>query len=130
MANDPVFPPDVPLGHHIGLGLRGLCPKCGRGRLFESYLKVADRCTVCGLDFSGHDTGDGPVVPVMLVVGGLIVGLALWLELAYAPSLWVHIALWIPLTIGLSLIVLPMMKGVNIALQHRYRTTQGGTEQD
>ena len=101
MNDDPAISPDVPLGHHIKAGLRGLCPKCGQGNLFYKYLKVADRCMVCGLDFSGHDTGDGPVVPVMLVVGGLITGLALWLEVAYAPALWVHVVVWVPFTIGL-----------------------------
>ncbi|HJO75221.1 MAG TPA: DUF983 domain-containing protein, partial [Rhodospirillales bacterium] len=78
-------PPISPLG----AGLRGRCPRCGDGRLFESYLKITERCDNCGLGFGGHDVGDGPVVPAIMVLGGIIVGLALWVELAYQPALWV-----------------------------------------
>ena len=53
-------------------GIRGRCPRCGEGRLFKGYLKVADTCGACGMSFQGHDTGDGPVVPVLLIIGGII----------------------------------------------------------
>ncbi len=68
------------------------------------------------------------MVPIMLVVGGLVVGMALWLELAFEPPLWLHAVVWIPCITGLVLAVLPMTKGVNIALQHRYRSTDENIE--
>lgn len=119
--------PDQPPGlwFHVGLGLRTRCPRCGQSKLFHGYLKVVDQCAACGLDFSGHDVGDGPVVPLTLLIGAIVVGLALWLELTFEPALWVHAVLWIPTIIGLVLVMLPIAKGVNIALQHRYRTTEG-----
>lgn len=95
--------------------------------MFQKYLKVADRCSVCGLNLSGHDTGDGPVVPLMLVIGGMIVGLALWLERAYEPPLWLHAVIWLPAVTLMTLVALPPLKGVNIALQHRYRSTEEDT---
>jgi len=120
-------PAEFKTGQVIRLGIRGRCPRCGQGKLFNGYLKVADRCTVCDLNFLGHDTGDGPVVPLMLVIGGVVVGLALWLELSYAPPLWVHAVIWLPVVTLLTLGALPALKGVNIALQHRYRSTEEET---
>ncbi len=116
-------PPISPLG----AGLRGRCPRCGDGRLFESYLKITERCDNCGLGFGGHDVGDGPVVPAIMVLGGIIVGLALWVELAYQPALWVHAVLWTPLTIGGTLATLPLLKGLSVALQFKFRSTEKET---
>jgi uncharacterized protein (DUF983 family) len=33
-----------------------------------------------------------------MVIGALVVGLALWVQLAFDPPFWVHIVLWVPLT--------------------------------
>ncbi|MBI1986355.1 MAG: DUF983 domain-containing protein [Rhodospirillales bacterium] len=108
----------------IRFGVSGRCPRCGVGRLFTSYLKVTERCNVCGLGFAGHDVGDGPVVPAILVIGGIIVGLAWMMEVTFQPPLWVHAALWGPLTLGLSLGMLPLLKGLSVALQFRLRSTE------
>jgi len=58
------------------------CPRCGRGALFKGFLTVADRCTACDLDLSEVDSGDGPAVFLIFILGftvvpGLVVGLAL-----------------------------------------------------
>lgn len=49
---------------------------------------VRPSCEACGLDFSFADSADGPAFFAMSIVGILIVGLALWVEFAYTPSLW------------------------------------------
>ncbi len=108
----------------IRSGLRGRCPRCGEGRLFRGYLKITDQCEACGLGFAGHDVGDGPVVPAIMVLGGVIVGLALMVERAYAPPLWLHAVLWMPLTVGGTLGILPLLKGLSVALQFRFRSTE------
>jgi len=113
-----------PTGAILKAGILGRCPRCGEGRLFQGYLKIVDRCDACGLGLAGHDVGDGPVVPAIMVLGGVIVGLALWVEVTFAPSLWVHAALWAPLTLGGTLAVLPPLKGLSVALQFRFRSTE------
>ena len=102
----------------------GRCPRCGEGRLFAKYLKFVDKCPVCGLGFQGHDVGDGPVVPALLIIGGIVVGLALWVEVAYEPPVWVHLLLWLPLGTGLTLGILPLLKGMAVGLQYKYRSTE------
>ncbi len=72
----------------------GCCPRCGRGHLFAGFLAVAEACDYCGLKLGGHDAADGPAVFIMLIVGFIVAGLALWLELAFQPPTWVHMVIW------------------------------------
>lgn len=95
----------------------GRCPNCGEGHLFRAFLKVADRCEVCGEEFHHHRADDFPAYLVIVIVGHIVVPLVLHVETAYAPAYWVHAALWLPLTIGLSLALLQPVKGAVVALQ-------------
>jgi len=106
-------------------GMRGRCPRCGEGRLFKGFLDVAPRCEACGLDLSFADSGDGPAVFIMMIVGFIVVGLALFVEFTFSPPYWVHAVLWIPLVIGLSLGLLRPLKGFLIAQQYKHRAESG-----
>jgi uncharacterized protein (DUF983 family) len=119
--NNDTRPPVEP----IAAGLKGGCPRCGQGRLFSGFLTVARQCDVCGLDYSFADAGDGPAVFVILIVGFIVVGLALWMEVSVGPPLWVHFLLWIPLTFVLSLTALRLIKGVLITLQYANKASEG-----
>src|SRR5215475_10057012 len=99
MTSDPRISP-------IAAGLRSRCPRCGKGALFQGFLSVRDRCPVCGLDYSFADSGDGPAVFIMLIVGFIVTGAALIVEVVFQPPYWVHALLWIPLGVGLSLAIL------------------------
>lgn len=116
---------DWPAVDPFSVGLRGRCPRCGEGRLFAGYLSVRPRCGICGLDNAFADSGDGPAVFVMLGMGFVVVGLALWAEVNYAPPLWLHLVLWIPLAVVLCLTALRLAKGVLIALQYRNKAAEG-----
>ncbi len=107
-------------------GLFCRCPRCGEGKLFRSFLKVAERCASCGLDLGKEDSGDGPAVFVMFITGPVVVGLALWTEITFHPPYWLHFVLWIPTVLGLSLAVLQPLKALLIALQYRHRAGEGG----
>ena len=110
-------------------GLLGRCPRCGRGRLFSGFLAVGESCENCGLDYAFADAGDGPAVFVILIVGFIVVGLALWLEVTASPPLWLHFLLWIPLTLVLSLAALRVAKGLLIVLQYRNKAAEGRLEE-
>lgn len=102
-------------------GARGRCPACSQGALFEGFLRVARTCSACGRDLSANDSGDGPAVFVILVVGFIAVFGALITEVLYQPPVWVPLAIWIPLAAGLSLALLRPMKGLMIAAHLRHR---------
>lgn len=109
-------------------GFLSRCPRCGRGRLFAGYLRVAERCEACAFELRRHDSGDGPAVFVMFLVGGVVVALALWLELAFEPPYWLHVALWVPLIVVGSLVLLRPAKAILIALQYRHKAAGFGAE--
>jgi uncharacterized protein (DUF983 family) len=109
----------------VWAGLRCRCPRCDEGRLFSSYLKVAPKCTHCGLDYSAVDSADGPAVFIMLIVGFIVTFAALIVEIKIQPPLWVHAVLWIPLILGLSLGLLQPFKGIFVAIQLRHDAREG-----
>jgi uncharacterized protein (DUF983 family) len=109
----------------IGRGLRGRCPACGKGRLFQGFLALRPRCENCGLDFSFADAGDGPAVFVILIGGAIVVFAALMTEVAYQPPYWVHAALWLPLILIVTLLPLRLIKGLLIALQYHHKAAEG-----
>ena len=86
---------------------------------------MKDRCTNCGLDYAFADSGDGPAVFVIMIIGFVVVGLALWMEVTLSPPLWVHFLIWIPLALVLCLGSLRPLKGLMIALQYRNSARQG-----
>lgn len=112
----------------IAAGLACKCPRCGRGALFDGYLTVARACSVCGLDLQKADSGDGPAVFIIFILGFLIVPLALLFESLVEPPLWVHLLLWPPVVLGGALALLRPMKGLLIALQYHHRASDSGTE--
>lgn len=103
--------------------LFGLCPRCGARTLFDGIARFAPRCRACGLDFAQFNVGDGPAAFLILIVGGLVVGLAAWLEVAVSPPWWVHVILWLPLSLGLTLAGLRLAKAALI--QSEYRNSAG-----
>jgi uncharacterized protein (DUF983 family) len=121
-----IWPPVEP----IRAGLAGRCPRCGEGRLFSGFFSVGERCGACGLDYSYADAGDGPAVFVILIIGFIVVGLALWLEVSYSPPLWVHFLLWIPLVLVLTLTALRLIKGVLLTLQYRNKAAEGRLDRE
>lgn len=120
------YPPVDP----VSAGLKGRCPRCGEGKLFNGFLSVGDNCANCRLDYSYADAGDGPAVFVILIIGFVVVGLALWMEVTVNPPLWVHFLLWIPLTIVLGLVSLRLIKGVLLTLQYSNKAVEGRLDRE
>jgi len=102
-------------------GFRGRCPRCGQGKLFRAYLKVANNCPVCGLDFTPHRADDLPAYLVIVIVGHLVVPTALWIETDYSPPVWLQLSIYLPLTLVLSLLLLQPVKGAVVGLQWALR---------
>lgn len=118
------YPPLSPMQ----TGMAGRCPRCGEGKLFDGFLAIRETCPVCGLDFRFIDSGDGPAVFVILIVGFLVVGLALLMEVLWQPPLWLDLIILGPLTLGLSLGMIRPLKGVMIAQQYQTKAAEGRHE--
>jgi uncharacterized protein (DUF983 family) len=89
--------------------------------MFWHYLKVADRCPRCGEELHHHRADDAPPYFTIVIVDHVVVSLVLAVEIAYHPPLWVHAALWLPLTVALALLILPPVKGALVGLQWALR---------
>jgi len=109
----------------LAAGLGGLCPRCGARTLFEGPIKFAPRCRACGLDFAAFNVGDGPAAFLILIIGAVVVGLALWLELAVGPPVWVHVLIWPIVTLALVVGSLRVGKGMLITLEYRNAAREG-----
>jgi uncharacterized protein (DUF983 family) len=96
-------------------GLRQRCPRCGQGALYRRYLKINPVCSHCGLELESYRADDAPAYFTIAIVGHLVVPSLLVLEQLVQPATWVHLALWMPLTLILSLVLLPLIKGAVMA---------------
>jgi uncharacterized protein (DUF983 family) len=105
------------VGRAIWNGMKLRCPHCGKGHLFRSYLKVADKCEVCGEELFHHRADDMPPYIAILIVGHLIIGLMLELELHASIEPWVYLVTLVPAALILPLIMLPSIKGAIVGLQ-------------
>ncbi len=98
-------------------GARLRCPACGSGRLFRAFLKVAETCPVCSEALHHHRADDAPPYFTIFIVGHVVLAGVLMLERWAAPPQWLHLAIWLPLTVVLSLALLPSIKGCLVGLQ-------------
>nr|WP_232366673.1 DUF983 domain-containing protein [Alteripontixanthobacter muriae] len=104
----------------------GQCPRCEERTLFDGIIRFADRCRACQLDLSRFNVGDGPAAFLTLVIGGLMVGLAMWLEIAVQPPFIVHVILWVPLTIIAILGGLRFSKAALLRAEYRQSAGEAG----
>lgn len=107
----------------LSTGLRGRCPRCGRGHMFSGVLKMQPQCEVCGLDYA--DPGDGGAVFVILLGNILILAGALWVEFTFSPPWWVHVLLWIPASLIVSTVFSRLAKGLLVASQFVNKAEEG-----
>lgn len=106
-------------------GLKGRCPRCGKGPLFKAGLTLREACPACGQSYAFADSGDGPAVFAILILGFIVLAAALWVEFRLLPPWWVHALLWGLLTPLLAYVLLRVLKATLIALQFKYKA-QGG----
>ena len=109
----------------IRAALFGLCPNCGQKTLFGNVTQFADHCRACGLDYSNYNVGDGPAAFLTLFVGVVVLGLALFVEFAFYPPMWVHLLLWVPVTSLMVIGTLRFSKALLLISEHRNDAHEG-----
>lgn len=105
--------------------LFGLCPDCGQRTLFAGLAKFADRCRVCGLDFSGYNVGDGGAAFLILIITALVIGLAMVVQVMFGPPFWVQALIWIPVTTILTIWGTRVAKAALLVSEHRRDAREG-----
>jgi len=106
-------------------GLKCRCPRCGEGKLFSGLLNLRERCDRCGLGYAFVDTGDGPAVFAIFILGFLCLGGALIAEFKFGVPWWVHVLLWGVLTPIFAVFLLRFLKATLIALQFKNKAEEG-----
>lgn len=105
----------------ISRGLRCRCPACGKGSIFDGYLTVVEACTECGEPLHHHRADDFPPYVTIVLVGHIVVPAVLAVERLWRPEIWIHLIIWLPLTLILSLVLLRPVKGAVVGLQWALR---------
>ena len=109
----------------LDAAIRGLCPRCGASGLFDGVLRFATRCRACDLDYASFNVGDGAAAFLILIVGAVVSLLAILLELKGSPPWWLHLILWVPLTLFLTVGSLRIAKGLLLALEYKNEAREG-----
>lgn len=120
--------PERPSKPAMWRGFRRRCPNCGDGALMDGYLKVTDKCAVCGEEYHHHRADDGPAYLTILVVGHLMAPLLHIVFVRFRPEPLVLITIFTIGCVGLSLYLLPRFKGMIVGLQwarrmHGFKST-------
>ncbi|APG62088.1 hypothetical protein LPB140_03860 [Sphingorhabdus lutea] len=113
--------------------LFGLCPKCNEPGMFVGTMSIdavqfAPKCSRCGLDYDGFNVGDGPAAFLTMIIGTILIILAMLLEGAAHPPIWVHALLWIPLTIIGTVFALRLAKGMLLTLEYQNKAKETGRD--
>jgi uncharacterized protein (DUF983 family) len=121
MAEPHHYPPLAPML----TGVRGRCPRCGQGKLFSGYLKLAPRCDVCDLDFAFADPADGPAFFALTIMSFPILGFIWWLDATFVPPWWVHAVVSLPILILACVLPLRPLKGWLVCSQYFHKAEEG-----
>jgi uncharacterized protein (DUF983 family) len=107
-------------------GLMCRCPRCGEGKLYAGFLRLAKRCDRCDLDYGFADPADGPAFFVMTGVGILVIAVWAWAVIAYQPALWIQFATVFPALLIGCLGTLRPVKAWLVAEQYIHKASEGG----
>ena len=119
-----------PLWSAMKRGLLGRCPHCGEGKLFRAFVKPVDKCAVCGEELYHHRADDLPAYLVIVLVGHVVVGGFMAVEMTTFWPMWLHLVVWLPLTIIMALALLQPIKGAVVGLQWALYMHGFGGEKD
>ncbi|WP_349366383.1 MAG: DUF983 domain-containing protein [Nitratireductor rhodophyticola] len=124
MKNAQYTPTDNPML----TGTLGRCPQCQQGHIFKGYLQLAERCEVCGLDYSFADPADGPAFFAMTIAAVPALAFGVWFQMAFELPLWVHVFTTVPLTILSCMALLRPLKGWLVCSQYFHKAEEGSID--
>ena len=111
-------------------GLKGACPRCGKGMLFRKWLKVNPQCPECEQEFYHERAQDFPPYIVIMIVGHVVVTALMIAEANFDWSPTTHLVVWVPITVGLSLLLMQPVKGGVVGIQWALKMFGFGDDDD
>jgi uncharacterized protein (DUF983 family) len=126
MTETETWPPLSP----YSTGIRGRCPRCGQGHLFDGFLTLKPACEVCGLDYSYADPADGPAFFVICFTCIPVAAIVVWIAITYDPPIWAYFLVSIPLLFITCVLPLRPLKGWLVNAQFYYKAEQGVIDRD
>lgn len=109
----------------IRTGVRGRCPRCAKGHLFDGFLALREGCEVCGLSYSYADPADGPAFFVLCFACVPAVVFTIWIQLAFNPPFWVHVLITLPVVLAACILPLRPLKGWLVCSQYNFKAGEG-----
>jgi uncharacterized protein (DUF983 family) len=108
----------------LGRGFRRQCPHCGRGALFQRWIKLHDRCPVCGLQYLSNQ-GDlwGPLVFIDRLL--FIIPLIVLLYFRIWNPNWLFFFLFGGVMILALVWTVPQRLGMSLAIDYLIRRKSG-----
>jgi uncharacterized protein (DUF983 family) len=111
----------------VRAALFGLCPRCSANTMFASVTQFSGKCANCHLDYQQFNVGDGPAALMIIPIGAVIITLAILLDVAVRPPFWLHVIIWVPVTIAMVVGFLRFAKAAMLTLEYRNRAGEGRT---
>lgn len=105
-----------PAATAIARGILGRCPACGESHMFLGFLRVVPQCRNCGAPLGSARADDAPPYFTILIVGHIVVPLLIVVQRVSDPPTWALSAIFVPLTLALSLGLLRPIKGATVGL--------------
>ncbi|NCT40076.1 MAG: DUF983 domain-containing protein [Alphaproteobacteria bacterium] len=96
-------------------GIKGVCPNCGRGRLFSRFITQHEMCSECGEDFSDIRADDAPPWLTIFITGHLVVPLIVEFARHDVFAQSIETAIVIGVALVSVYLILPRAKGLFIA---------------
>jgi uncharacterized protein (DUF983 family) len=100
-------------------GFAGRCPACGQSRMFTGWLRVQTSCAACTAPLGAVRADDAPPYFTIFIVGHVVIGVAVALDLLASLSVIAELAIFLPLTAIMSLALLRPVKGATVGLMLR-----------
>ncbi|MEO1042927.1 MAG: DUF983 domain-containing protein [Pseudomonadota bacterium] len=115
--------------HHVSdpatAAMRGRCPRCGQGELFQGYLTLRPVCSACDLDYSFADSADGPAFFVMSITGVVAVCVAFVVRFGFDAPAGAALLVSFAASIAVTFVSLRPTKGLMIGLQYKNNASEG-----
>jgi uncharacterized protein (DUF983 family) len=98
-------------------GMKSRCPHCGQGKLYDGFLKVADKCDSCGEELGHARADDFPPYITITIVGHIIVAMMMHFEMSVPLSPMMYMATMLPAAVIMSLLLMRPVKGAIVGMQ-------------